>query len=271
MEESPPFKKVEEKSVEASYIESKEETKLIDLNDLSPEKIREHWIDYAARIPIDSPLYSTLWETWAKKFNVNLEDPMVSLCRRFIESFMTATEKETAKTTSNSSATAHETTAKTQEGKATPPAVASSISHEMKSGENPLIIKGMDGFRRLKAHQLCDILGLHHQSVQAQKKKKKHMQAKNMHLRRPENWSWEFSFQNPYSNNPDFYQRQSAECTTSRHEKRSMDKCCDGCGASGTLLLGNCHIHELYCEDCIEVVSDGDGGLLSDHKFEPMY
>ena len=49
-------------------------------------------------------------------------------------------------------------------------------------------------------------------------------------------------------------------------------KYCCICHENGyeTELLHSVYITGLYCNDCLETESDGDGGLLCDHKFEPL-
>ena len=52
-------------------------------------------------------------------------------------------------------------------------------------------------------------------------------------------------------------------------EKLGSKYCCI-CERNGleTELLSSVYIRGLYCTECIDNESDGDGGLLIDHKFE---
>ena len=47
---------------------------------------------------------------------------------------------------------------------------------------------------------------------------------------------------------------------------------CDNCCANGTetTIFGSVYIGNKYCEDCLEIVSDGGGGVMANHKFEPL-
>ena len=48
---------------------------------------------------------------------------------------------------------------------------------------------------------------------------------------------------------------------------------CSICEKNGleTDLFHSVYIRGIYCNDCLEVESDGTGGTLSDHKFERFY
>ena len=51
-----------------------------------------------------------------------------------------------------------------------------------------------------------------------------------------------------------------------------QQKYCDGCNVTGwdTQLYCSVYVRELYCDNCLETLSDDDGGKLGDHKFEPI-
>ena len=50
------------------------------------------------------------------------------------------------------------------------------------------------------------------------------------------------------------------------------NKYCDECGANGLEkeLLVSVYIQGIYCEDCLEIVDDGNGDTLDCHKFETI-
>jgi len=47
---------------------------------------------------------------------------------------------------------------------------------------------------------------------------------------------------------------------------------CSNCGTNGleSQLYMSVYITNIYCEDCLEIMSDGDGYPLNCHKFEPI-
>ena len=53
--------------------------------------------------------------------------------------------------------------------------------------------------------------------------------------------------------------------------ERLSRKYCNSCNKNGwqTDLYCSVYIRGLYCEDCLKDESDGEGGKLNDHKFEP--
>jgi len=59
-----------------------------------------------------------------------------------------------------------------------------------------------------------------------------------------------------------------------KYKERMQRKYCNGCNVNGwdTQLFCSVYMNELYCNDCLETLSDGDemGGKLGDHKFEPI-
>jgi hypothetical protein len=78
---------------------------------------------------------------------------------------------------------------------------------------------------------------------------------------------WEYTLKNPYSKKHEYREK-----IRHQYQERMKRKCCDGCLTNGfdTQLFHSVYINDIYCEDCLENVSDGDGGLLGDHKFEPI-
>lgn len=118
--------------------------------------------------------------------------------------------------------------------------------------DETLTIEGLDGYERKEVHQLCDKIGLHHASEKNPKRKKE----KIFYIYKPKTWLWEYTEMNSYS-----YSK----------EKLSNKYCCI-CQNTGseTDLFSSPYIGGLYCSDCLENESDGEGGILGDHKFEPL-
>lgn len=116
----------------------------------------------------------------------------------------------------------------------------------IKKSHNKIILRGLDGDKRKSTHLLCDEIGLHHVS-------ENYRGGRDLCIIMPKNWSWEFSQKNPYI-------------------PWKARKYCSECGMNGieTQLFCSPYISELFCEDCIDSLSDGDGGELSGHKFEPI-
>ncbi len=114
--------------------------------------------------------------------------------------------------------------------------------------EKTLIFKGLESWDRSDLHLLCDKVGLHHVS--------KGTTERNLYVYKPDDWSWEYTSKNPY---PSLY----------RPRKKHY---CSECGITSdeTDIMVSVYIRGFYCEDCLENTSDGAGGLMSDHKFEPL-
>jgi len=127
--------------------------------------------------------------------------------------------------------------------------------------EGKLIFKNLAGFERREVHKLCDKIGLHHNSI-ITKKDKKHL-----HIIKPSSWKWEYSEPNPYSEAPAFYKQREEQ-----YEEKLKRIECYNCNANAleTELYHSVYIRGIYCENCLDDVSDGDGGVLNDHKFEPL-
>lgn len=123
-----------------------------------------------------------------------------------------------------------------------------------------LVLKGLNSDEREELHILCDQIGLHHQSIKAKKHKR------HLYIYRPPIWLWEFSEKNPCSQPPEYYENLRKQ----KKERWSQKYCCV-CDKNGweTQLLCSVYFRGLYCEECLEETSDGDGGVMSDHKFEP--
>lgn len=211
------------------------------LQELSTETIRKNWNTYKDIISPDNHFYNIIWNDLYKKFEFEKSDEIsyVTIFRDFIEG------KEIK---SNNK-----------------------YYHFIKDNNKTLIIKGMDGDKRKIIHKLCDKLGLHHNSVP--KNKKKHL-----YIYIPDNWSFEYTERNPYSKDDEYYQNLEllrAEQRKEREEKEARwlrNKECYECGTSGlhSQLFESVYIRNIYCEDCLDIVSDGGGYPLNCHKFEPI-
>jgi hypothetical protein len=206
------------------------------LQQLSTETIRKNWCKNNYLFSIDSYFYESLWNDLYKKyeFEKNNEMEYVLIFRNFIE------------------------------GKD----IISTNNNYIKEDNKTLIIKGMDGYNRKIIHKICDKIGLHHNSVQ-KKKGKKHL-----YIYLPNNWSFEFTERNPYSKDDEYYinlEKESEE-KKEKYKKWLSNIECYGCSCNGieSQMFKSVYIRNTYCEDCLEVLSDGDGGMLNDHKFEPI-
>ena len=139
----------------------------------------------------------------------------------------------------------------------------------IQENETTLILKGLDYHDRKHVHLLCDKIGLHHKSVQ--KKKNKHLW-----IYKPVVWLWEYTGKNPYSESDEKKKLREQKQIQQRQlfKMKMQRKYCDGCMVTGwdTQLYCSVYVRELYCDDCLETLSDGGGGggKLGDHKFEPI-
>jgi len=172
------------------------------------------------------------WNNWYDKFNINKDDFYVKLFKKFIMNEEIIT------------------------------------NNFIVINEGILILKNLTGFERKEIHKLCDKIGLHHNSIIAKKNKK------HLHIIKPSCWKWEHSEPNPYSEAPEVYKQREEkykELLIKRNERLERIECYNCCtNALETELYHSVYIREIYCEDCLNYVSDGDGGVLNDHKFEPL-
>lgn len=128
-----------------------------------------------------------------------------------------------------------------------------------------LIMKGLTNKKRLSYHVLCDNIGLHHVSITKNNKR-------NLHISKPKIWLWEFTLPNPLSK-PHFHSKSySKQEQNDRRIEQMKRKYCRECNTHGSEVELFCsgYINGIYCESCLENISDGEGGYLSDHKFEPL-
>jgi hypothetical protein len=114
--------------------------------------------------------------------------------------------------------------------------------------QKTLIISKLKNQDRKKLFTLCNHLGL-----QFNKKNK---------IIKPEIWLWEFS-----------NIKEKSFSQKSYSEKKLKSKCCYSCKktAFDSDLFHSIYYSGLYCEECLENESDGEGEKLSNHKYEHYY
>ncbi len=197
-----------------------------EINKINLAEIRKNWNIHKNTIPIDSQLYNDLWNDLYIKFDLEKLDSDLRLYGLF-RNFID--NKPIYKDNTF-----------------------------VRENNKTLIIKGMDGSDRKSIHILCDKIGLHHNSVTV------HYNVKNLYIYLPDNWCFEYTTKNPYSDNYNYYEGK-------RHNRLS-NLICDNCGCNGheSTIYNSVYIKNRYCENCLDIVSDGGGGTLSNHKFEPM-
>lgn len=203
------------------------------INNISFEDIRKNWSEH--KDLINKEQYVLLWNDLENKFGLDKTDYYLGLFKKFISGEKIYIGK-------------HET-------------------RLVIPDEKTLILKGLDGQDRKLIHKLCDKIGLHHQSI-SKKKNKKHL-----YIYKPEIWLWEFTTRNPFSESDEVYQQREIESNLRREKEMERLRnlyCCE-CYANGldNDLFRSIYFRGLYCEDCLDTMSDGGGGVLSDHKFEP--
>lgn len=210
------------------------------LQDISHEMIRQNWTSYRDTM-LHSPYYDLLWESWEKKHNIDNTDMFLTLCKQFIHN---------------------------EDCNRTKPLLDRIYVEHVNT--EIMLLKGLDGEERKHIHLLCDQIGLHHESKSHPKKKYKRF----LYIYKPNIWLWEYTVPNPYSKSKEYYVQRELESQRKqqqRKEKLSRRYCCI-CETNGweTELLCSVYIGGLYCNDCLETISDGGGGKLNDHKFEYM-
>jgi len=122
--------------------------------------------------------------------------------------------------------------------------------------ERELIFEDLAVEARRECHELCDQLGLHHESQTIRRRKRS---ARVLHVTKPQAWAWEFSAPNP--SNRDYEARRQ------RSGRRLRNKSCSECGRSGleVELLCNAFVRDLFCVDCVEADDE-----LNAHKWESI-
>ena len=206
---------------------------------MSSEVIRKEWDTYKTVIDIKSQFYDIIWEDWYKKFNIDKKDVYVRLFKRFIEGDKIGIDCIKTK--------------------------------KVISDGDTIIIKGLDCLDRKEVHILCDKIGLHHNSKFNPKKPN----SKFLYIYKPLNWLWEHTDKNPYSKSDEYYKQNEIK-RKKREDKmkdRMNNKYCEGCGKTGleVELYTSVYMQTLYCDDCLETMSDDNGGKMKDHKFEPVF
>ncbi len=210
------------------------------LQNISTDIIRQNWLNYQDDI-YNSPYYELLWESWENKFEIYKNDMYLPILKKFINNEEINYKKPLL-----------------------------DRIHISQINNETLVLKGLDGEERKHIHSFCDKIGLHHQSKSHPKKKNKRF----LYIYKPKLWSWEYTERNPYSKSDEYYAKLELQKQINQErlkEKLSRRYCCV-CDANGleTELFCSVYIRGIYCNDCLECTSDDEGGLLSDHKFEPL-
>ena len=209
------------------------------LQELSSATIRKNWDIYKDHIVVNNYFYDIIWNNFYKKFDSD-EMKYVIMFRDFIEGHDIKNNDIPY--------------------------------HFIKENDKTLIIKGMNGEERKMIHKLCDKIGLHHNSVNKNKKKK------HLYIYLPEKWSFEYTEKNPYSRDDEYYHNLEILREKQREKNKEWEREmlqneeCSNCGTNGleSQLYMSVYITNIYCEDCLEIVSDGYGYPLNSHKFEPI-
>ena len=204
---------------------------------ISYTEIRKEWHKYNQLIPYNSIMFNNVWNDWCNKYEI---DNINIFTRTFISNFkeFITNDKFIDKTCKRIQC------------------------HFNKIDDNTLVIKGLNGDGRKNIHKLCDKIGLHHRSIHTGKKNK------HLYIYKPEVWLWEFTIRNPYSEDDSVYIQREQSIIN-----RKNNKYCSSCNTTATQanLYHSVYMSGYYCEDCLNIESDGEGGVLSDHKFEPIY
>jgi len=205
------------------------------LKNLSSEYIRKNWTDYKDTIQ-NTPYYEVLWDDWKEKFNCIQSDEYLEILIGFINGDKIDVDKID---------------------------VDKMLSNGIKIDNNDiLILEELDSDERKYIHMLCDNIGLHHVSKNNSAKKFQ----RNLYIYKPKVWLWEYTENNPYQKNNKFNKK------INKQQKLSRKYCCI-CERNGleVELFCSIFIRGLYCSECLDETSDGEGGVLSGHKFEPLY
>ena len=116
------------------------------LKNLSCAAIRQNWNDHIKTGIIDSPFYDIIWSDWENKFTKCKRNTFYRVLKKFVM------------------------------GENVGRIVPSSGQYiVLQEDESRLVIKGLDNDDRKQVHLLCDRIGLHHQSVLGNNKRRKHL------------------------------------------------------------------------------------------------
>ena len=210
------------------------------LQNISCDAIRQNWNNHTDYDIINSPFYDIVWNDWENKYTEFTKNIFYPILKKFVMG--------------------------NNIGRIEP---YERQYYVIQENENTLILKGLGNDDRKHVHLLCDKIGLHHKSVQ--NKKNKHLW-----IYKPVVWLWEYTEKNPYSKSDEYYKlREQKKIQQQQKFKDKMKrKYCNGCNVTGwdTQLYCSVYVRELYCDNCLETLSDDDGGggKLGDHKFEPI-
>ena len=212
-----------------------------DIHDIPSEDIRANWSQYKDEI-YNTQQYELLWDSLENKFGIDKTDIYLSIFRKFIDGAEINHKKPLF-----------------------------DRIHINQIDTNTLVLKGLDSEERKHIHLLCDKIGLHHESKTHPKKHNKRF----LYIYKPKIWLWECTEKNPYSKSEEYYAKVASEkeIKLKQIEQKKRRQYCCICNTDGfeTQLYRSVYINGLYCDDCLEDESDGDGGKLCDHKFEPLY
>lgn len=207
-----------------------------DMYKIGLETIRKNWSKYKKDY-LDQQII--LWEDLEKKFSIDSDNMYLKIFKKFIDG-----------------------------NPIYYPRPIDNKIHIIQINSSTLEIKGLDGFERKYIHQLCNKIGLHHESKPAKKHKK------FLYIYKPNEWLWEFTEKNSFGESDTYYKNREIETEKKIKlmEERSKKIYCSNCenNAMETELFCSVYYSGIYCEDCINYMSDGNGGTLSDHKFEPL-
>ena len=208
------------------------------LFDLVCEKIRKQWDCYSIFFGNDDHFisYEMIWDNWCNKFSVNKNDDKIKLLYNFISgNTIQNTNRIETKTTNNT---------------------------------RTLIIKNLSNRQRYLYHLLCDNIGLYHESKPCRHQR-------YLHISKPDIWLWEFTTPNPLSKPREFYEEHRKRRIAERDNyemKLLKETFCNGCHQNGydIELFCSVYVPGIYCMNCLDCTYDGNGDLLSCHKFEPI-
>ena len=218
------------------------------LKDISCDVIRQNWLNYKNEIN-DSSYYELLWKSLEDKFSIDNNDIYLNIFKNFINNKEINYKKPLFDRIH-----------------------ICQLNNETSyfSSNETLILKGLTGNERKHIHSLCDKIGLHHENKSHPKKK----YTKFLYIYKPKIWLWEYTEKNPYSKSKEFYERRELEKQKNhqRIKEKLSKRNCYICNSNGweTELFCSVYIKGLYCNDCLEITSDDNGGKLCDHNFEPI-